>query len=712
MGNIYQYEDFDPKSYKWDWRGRRLAESLRSTRWIPAILVILLAVILAYWFGAYLLLDGISPWVIPFVVLALFFALLGIRTIIAWSFASRAGRLPMKGRHDYNLWLYHNELWQYPEAANQVLLSMAAIDILRSEIGLAKQALDQIDTDILDIKGKKLYSLYRLITAIQSGSEDTEEWYKSYTSLTFEKNPFEDKAVFPSDGMVARWVVGNGHVSYQAQEMRDAVRSIARTRNSNGSGMQLFRGLTILLLSLPFLFAGLNVFLIRKNGWYFYPAFGIFGSVISTVILLLYCYQSVRTRIERAATKAERGKEAGSFKTFRKKWKKRKLPRQEEEDTSDQEEDQQNENNLNGPTSENDDGFRDNEESPYDRNSEYDRESQSREGFRFNRSSRYDPDSYDSEEDFDEDESGEDSQEDTAEQKTVFLVEPKTVSYWSKEKIALRRMISYLVTATLVIAVGVGLLLSSSGPFLTSSDQRRLEGNGEDVTILFPWQHAFKSTSSIYQWNFWYLAIKYTGKDSGDGSHEEYFRTADSILMQYWPDAEKLDSAGGSSSSVNAKEKSSSDQSSDESSDSSSEDDAADDSDSADADLDNSDSLDSSDSDAETDENADPVKTSMSLVFQYLKENSSYPNMSLSFGSSAKGDTYATVAKTTENSASTTRQVEYRLYQNTNANASDGQIEIVCEKVYDGALQDAKIEGFYLVDPDTEKVTDEHRTSW
>lgn len=711
MENRYQYQNFDSDAYRFDPAGKTLAESFGPFSHLPQVITLVLALLLLYWLSGYILIGALSPWILLPAAFGLFFIFLGLRLIIAHIFRGMAEKLSMKGKHDYDLWFYHKKLWKRPVTANQALMSMAAIDILMSEMKLSKQALDEIDREILSDKELKIYYLFRLIAAIQSGSDQVEEMYKAYSSISFEENPYQEKTFFPTDETVARWVVGNGYVSAQAQEMRDAVRSIQKKPKWDMGFLGISRGLLLIFLSFPILFTGLDLALFRGHGWYFYPAFGIFGAVISALIVLWLLYHTTRLRLYLAANRGARKQEKVNFSTFRKMWKKRKMPEEalEAEDAP---------KTLEQPE---DAGMSEDGEQPKKKTGWFSREEE-------------DPDS---DEEWDQ---ARDREEAEPERKYLDSLSSASSSntkkelYWSDDKLKIRKLVTYPFMGILAFVFAALLLITAGEPFLQMGRQRKVNAEEQNVTIALPGQSLLSSSFSIYHWSFWYLAIANGRKDVKIGKESEnskdsgdlYFRTTDSLLMQYWPDAIELDPQADQSA---IKSRDSSSKNSGQSADSDRSKASSKDSDTENSDTEGNDLTDSEDSDsddraegedetdseegdtdADSSEGTDPVQKAMSLVFQYLKENSPYPNMGLSYGTTAKGDSYAVIGRTTDTQGSASRKVEYQLYVNGSRNSD--VIEIVCEKVYDEGMQDAQIMGFYRVDLESESVTDEHRTSW
>ncbi|MGN8818500.1 hypothetical protein ACTNEN_09285 [Oribacterium sp. HCP28S3_H8] len=124
------------------------------------------------------------------------------------------------------------------------------------------------------------------------------------------------------------------------------------------------------------------------------------------------------------------------------------------------------------------------------------------------------------------------------------------------------------------------------------------------------------------------------------------------------------------------------------------------------------------------------AQNAMQRVYEYLQKNNVYPDLSISYDANAKGNLYARISSGAEIVDGGTIDYELRLYDNgvkdtsteqdANPNQNQGdlntagkkQLEIVCEKVYLADGMDTRLMGFYLVDPISGEVTDEHKTTW
>lgn len=105
----------------------------------------------------------------------------------------------------------------------------------------------------------------------------------------------------------------------------------------------------------------------------------------------------------------------------------------------------------------------------------------------------------------------------------------------------------------------------------------------------------------------------------------------------------------------------------------------------------------------------------MLAVCRYVEDAGIVPEMdALAFGANAKGELYASLGTATELVSGDAVTVEYRLYGNGEKVGADGAPaeEYVLQRLYPHGESDAELVGFYLVDPGTLRVTDEHRTSW
>lgn len=98
-------------------------------------------------------------------------------------------------------------------------------------------------------------------------------------------------------------------------------------------------------------------------------------------------------------------------------------------------------------------------------------------------------------------------------------------------------------------------------------------------------------------------------------------------------------------------------------------------------------------------------QNAMQRVYEYLKDQNTYGDLSITFHANAKGDLYALITKGKESDGTA---YELRLYDN---GVKDSQNEIVLEKVYPGGTPDTQLLDFYLVDGKG-NVTDEQKTTW
>ena len=107
-------------------------------------------------------------------------------------------------------------------------------------------------------------------------------------------------------------------------------------------------------------------------------------------------------------------------------------------------------------------------------------------------------------------------------------------------------------------------------------------------------------------------------------------------------------------------------------------------------------------------------KTEVQAIYDYLNSTNPLQKMELSYTSNAKGETYAVVGSGTETKNGNSVAVEYNLYYNkekTDANNTNCD-EFVLEKRYVNGGYDTEIIDFYLINPNTLEVTDEHKTTW
>ena len=125
-----------------------------------------------------------------------------------------------------------------------------------------------------------------------------------------------------------------------------------------------------------------------------------------------------------------------------------------------------------------------------------------------------------------------------------------------------------------------------------------------------------------------------------------------------------------------------------------------------------SDSMESSTASAETDDGFG-AQNAMQRVYTYLRESGEYPDSDLTFSANAKGDMYAVIYSGSEDKDGSAVPFELGLYDNgEKEEGGERQWEIVLEKVYPSGDYETELLGFYLVNEETGKVTDEHKTSW
>ena len=136
------------------------------------------------------------------------------------------------------------------------------------------------------------------------------------------------------------------------------------------------------------------------------------------------------------------------------------------------------------------------------------------------------------------------------------------------------------------------------------------------------------------------------------------------------------------------------------------------DADSADSDTGNSDSQDNTEP-YESDEWL-RMRNGMQAVYNYLIETNALENPEFTYSSNAKGETYVIVSTGQETKDGNQVSVEYGLYYNREKTDDNGTYcdEYVLEKKYPGGTYDTQLVDFYLVNPDTLEVTDEHKTTW
>ena len=107
------------------------------------------------------------------------------------------------------------------------------------------------------------------------------------------------------------------------------------------------------------------------------------------------------------------------------------------------------------------------------------------------------------------------------------------------------------------------------------------------------------------------------------------------------------------------------------------------------------------------------AQNAMQAVYEYLKENGEFQNLSISYSANAKGDLYARIGSGSEAQGAEERSYELRLYDNGEKESDSGFCrEIVLEKVYMAGDGETELLDFFLVHPDTLEVTDEHKTDW
>ena len=108
------------------------------------------------------------------------------------------------------------------------------------------------------------------------------------------------------------------------------------------------------------------------------------------------------------------------------------------------------------------------------------------------------------------------------------------------------------------------------------------------------------------------------------------------------------------------------------------------------------------------------MRNGMQAVYNYLIETNALENPEFTYGSNAKGETYVIVSTGQETKDGNQVSVEYGLYYNREKTDDNGTYcdEYVLEKMYPGGTYDTQLVDFYLVNPDTLEVTDEHKTTW
>lgn len=108
------------------------------------------------------------------------------------------------------------------------------------------------------------------------------------------------------------------------------------------------------------------------------------------------------------------------------------------------------------------------------------------------------------------------------------------------------------------------------------------------------------------------------------------------------------------------------------------------------------------------------MRNGMQAVYNYLIETKALENIEFTYSSTAKGEMYVIVSKGQETKDGNQVEVEYGVYYNREKTDDNGTYcdEYVLEKKYPGGAYDTQLVDFYLVNPDTLEVTDEHKTTW
>ena len=108
------------------------------------------------------------------------------------------------------------------------------------------------------------------------------------------------------------------------------------------------------------------------------------------------------------------------------------------------------------------------------------------------------------------------------------------------------------------------------------------------------------------------------------------------------------------------------------------------------------------------------IQDGMSAVYRYLSETNALQNLEFTYSSNAKGEVYAIVSSGQEEKDGKSVKIEYRIYYNNEKTDENGVVcdEYVLEKKYIDGEYDKQLVGFYLVNPDTKEVADEHKTTW
>lgn len=108
------------------------------------------------------------------------------------------------------------------------------------------------------------------------------------------------------------------------------------------------------------------------------------------------------------------------------------------------------------------------------------------------------------------------------------------------------------------------------------------------------------------------------------------------------------------------------------------------------------------------------LENGMRAVYEYLSETKALENMEFSYSSNAKGELYAIVGTGQDDRDGKMINFEYGIYYNKEKTDENGVNcdEFVLEKKYKNGSYDTQLIDFYLVNPDTLEVTDEHKTTW
>lgn len=108
------------------------------------------------------------------------------------------------------------------------------------------------------------------------------------------------------------------------------------------------------------------------------------------------------------------------------------------------------------------------------------------------------------------------------------------------------------------------------------------------------------------------------------------------------------------------------------------------------------------------------MRNGMQAVYNYLNETKALENLEFTYSSTAKGEMYVIVSTGQETKDGNQVEVEYGVYYNREKQDNNGVYcdEYVLEKKYPGGAYDTQLVDFYLVNPDTLEVTDEHKTTW